>query len=127
MSSAPGHTLPAFDCHLLGAEEHVAEYVCFRRFHVFGDRKIRIAPIPPENVVLKGDLPGLVLRIRRNDGDLPAGRTWSRTQTNNDFVDILSAGTNPRPPALNLGRQQAHDSKNILIRIATGLAPARPL
>jgi hypothetical protein len=75
MSSAPGHTLPAFDCHRLGVEEHVAENVCFRRFHVFGDRKIRIAAIPPENVVLKGDLPGLVLRIRRNNGDLPAGRT----------------------------------------------------
>jgi hypothetical protein len=57
-------------CQRLGAKDRVAEDVRFRRFHVFGDSKLRIAPIPPENVLFKGDLPGLVLGIRRNDGDL---------------------------------------------------------
>jgi hypothetical protein len=34
---------------------------------------MRIAPIPPESVVRKGDLPGLVLRVRSDDGDLKVG------------------------------------------------------
>jgi hypothetical protein len=45
---------------------------------------------------------GLFARGRRGRS---VGRTWSQTPTNNDFVDIWSAGTNPSPPALNCGRQ----------------------
>ena len=66
-----------------------------------------------------------------------SGRGWQtrsvleQTPTNSDFVVIRSAGTNPSPPALNRGRQWAHDSGNISSRIATGLgtreASASPL
>jgi hypothetical protein len=73
MSPALRETFAYFDCHRPRAEEYVAEYMRFRRLRVFGESKMRIAPIPPENVVHGRNLPSQVLRIRRNDGDLPVG------------------------------------------------------
>jgi len=40
---------------------------------ILPDGKMRIPPIALEDIVHRRDLPGLVLRVRRDDGDLPAG------------------------------------------------------
>jgi hypothetical protein len=43
------------------------------RFHRVADGEMRIPQIALEDIVHRRDLPGLVLRVRRDDGDLPAG------------------------------------------------------
>jgi hypothetical protein len=47
--------------------------VGLRRFLGFADGVMRVTPIPSECVVLGGNLSGLVLRVRSDDSDLPAG------------------------------------------------------
>src|SRR5258708_3637162 len=56
----------------------------------------------------------------------PRVRYWS-TATNNDFVVIRSAGTNPIPPALNRGRPMSATPETFQSDRLPVWAPAKPL
>jgi hypothetical protein len=73
LSSPLRRSLSYFDRNRLGPKEDVAEHVGLRRLEGIAHREARIPPIASEGVVHGCDLPGLLLGVSCDDGDLAAG------------------------------------------------------
>lgn len=73
MSSPLRRLLSCFDRNRLEPKEDVAENVAIRHLKGIADREARIPPIASEGVAHGCDLPGLLLGVRCDDGDLAAG------------------------------------------------------
>jgi hypothetical protein len=85
----------------------------------------QIMPIAPESVLLRRNLAGLVLRIRRNDGNLPArtGKVVVRSGRQTEQPSSLAHLDRPRRLDLKLVSFAGHQSAVRNRRMVNSILP----